>query len=246
MSLITAADALNAAVAETEPVKRSEKFFEACVLLFKSGCFNDALKYLPEIQVPELFIKIATDDYFNMKLSEMGMVNKLQEVLKQAQVKLDSLSEGNSKINLALKIAVSYFRIGLIQETHKIIKYVLDALKRYTEGDRDELLCSLVDVQSKIGDFKESRETVSEIKNPFFKSLALLYIVKAFSFKEQTDEAILVANEIEDPIQRSNAFTYIAVALIKKRNIHEAKLIAALITVPAWRERVEHWIKVYK
>ncbi len=246
MSMLTAADALNTAISENDPVKRSQKFFEACLLLFKAGRFDEALKYIFNVTDAEQFINLVTDEYFNTKLFEMSMVKTLKDLLVKAEEKISSLNSISDQIRMSLKISLSYFRIGLIPESHRIVEFVLESIRKYTGEDRDSLLCMLVDVQSRISDLKEARKTASEIKNRVFKSLALLYIVKAFSFKDQTDEAILVANEIDDPIQRSNAFTYIAASLIRKRNIHEAELIAALITVPVWREKIKHWIHVYR
>ncbi|WEU40388.1 MAG: hypothetical protein OdinLCB4_000185 [Candidatus Odinarchaeum yellowstonii] len=246
MAMLTATDALNDAINEKDPLIRSRKFYEACLLLFKAGRFNDALKYIENVTDSEQFINLITDEYFNTKLFEMSMSKTLKELLLKAEEKASSLNSLGDRIRMSLKISLSYFRIGLSQEAHRIVESILESLKKYNGGDRDSLLCTLVDVQSKISDLREARQAVSEIKNPYFKSLALLYIVKAFSFKEQTDEAILIANEIEDYIQRSNAFTYIAAALIRKKNIHEAELISELITVPVWRERIKHWINIYR
>ncbi len=246
MSMLTAADALNSAINEKDSLKRSQKFYEACLLLFKAGRFDEALKYIGNVTDAEQFINLITDEYFNSKLFEMSMTKTLKDLLIKAEEKIFSVNRLSDRLRMNLKISLSYFRIGLITDSHRIVKSILETLKDYNGEDRDSLLCMLVEVQSKISNLKEARQIITEIKQPYFKSLALLYIVKAFAFKDKTDEAVLVANEIEDTIQRSNAFTYIAAALIRKKNFHEAELISALITVPVWRERIKHWINIYR
>lgn len=245
MCFITADEALKEALGETDLTERSAKFFKACLLLFKSSMFNDAMKYFSEINDAELFVNLATDDYVNSKLFEMGRIQQLKKLLYDALEKLGYIKDPKAKIQWALRIADSLFKIGLVHESSRIIGFTLKQIESLPADEIDDLLCSLAEIQSKISNYQEARKTASKIRRSEKKSLALLYIVKAFTFRGQIDEAVLTASEITDPVQKSNAYTYIAAALIKNRNIHEAKLIAALITIPAWKQKIDHWIKAY-
>jgi tetratricopeptide (TPR) repeat protein len=246
MDVQTATDMLKKARFEVDKKERSAKFFKASNYLFRAGAIKEAINCIKEIKEPILLIKLVTDEFVFSKLFEKGNRSILMNILNKAEGELSKINNSQTKMQLAIRIAISWSKMGIMEKSKKIMNSVLKELNEFkTNENYDEIKTELIDLMARIGEFHRARKMVKEISNEDKKSLGLLYIVKAFSYNGMLDEAIMVATEISDEIQRSNAFTYIAVSYLKEGKTQNALKILELIKVSYWNNRVKYWIKKY-
>ncbi|MHA1410823.1 MAG: hypothetical protein ACTSQY_11040 [Candidatus Odinarchaeia archaeon] len=246
MEVYTATELLIDAKAETSEKKRPQKFYHASMALFKAGELNKALGCLEEIKDPTLFIKLITDEFVFYKLFEKGETGILITVTKEATEKLNNIQDENIRIDLTLKIAENWFRLGHTDTALLLINDVNSTIKKLHNGKKiDYFKIRLVELYSKLEAYTTARSILKQVNDEELKSLGLLYIVKQFVANSKLDDAILIANEIPNKTHRSNAFVYIAVGYLNEKNIHGATKVVDLIENPQWNERIKFWLKKY-
>ncbi|MHA1755173.1 MAG: hypothetical protein ACTSVV_00280 [Promethearchaeota archaeon] len=244
MNFKTANELLKEALKEKEPFKRELKFYKAINSLFRAGMFDKSLYYLKNISRPDLYIEFVTNEFVISKIFEMGRKDDLVKLLNNCEVKLNEFNSESELTNYILKIADSWLKIGSINKTTRLLKIADEKIQKMDNNSEiDELRLKMAEILSKMGSFKEARKVVENISDNRKKSLGLLYIVKAYTYRNKLDDAILIANEIPNTIQKSNAFTYIAVGYLNNNNRQGALKILELIKVEPWARKIESWIK---